>query len=167
MFIDYRKVNKKLVADRFPSPRIDDILDNLGRAKYFSVIDLYSGFYQVSLEEESRDITTFSTEQGSYRWKVLPFGLNIVPNSFSRMMNIAFSGLPPERAFLYIDDIIVIGKSENDHMNNLKSVFDILRQRNLKINPEKCRFFQPEVTFLGHKCTAAGILPDEKKIKNS
>lgn len=166
MCIDYRKVNVKLIADRFPLPRIDEILDNLGRAKYFSTIDLYSGFHQVALEPNSRDITTFSTEKGSFRWKVLPFGLNVSPNSFSRMMSIAFSGLPPDRAFLYIDDIIVIGKSEENHFENLRSVFEILKKFNLKINPEKCRFFQAEVTFLGHKCTAEGILPDDTKIKS-
>lgn len=102
MCTDYRALNKNVVADRYPLPRIDDILDNLGKAKYFSIIDLYSGFHQVPLNESSRDYTTFSTENGSYRWKVLPFGLNISPNSFSRMMTIAFSGLPPEKAFLYI-----------------------------------------------------------------
>lgn len=165
MCIDYRRVNKKLIPDRFPLPRIDEILDNLGRAKYFSVIDLFSGFHQVPLAPNSRDITTFSTEQGSYKWKVLPFGLNVSPNSFSRMMSIAFSGLPPDRAFLYIDDIIVIGRTENHHIVNLKSVFDILRKHNLKINPEKCKFFQAEVTFLGHKCTANGILPDSEKLR--
>lgn len=166
MCIDYRKLNKKLVADRYPLPRIDDILDNFGRAKYFSVIDLFSGFHQVELDEESRDCTTFSTEQGSFRWKVLPFGLNVSPNSFSRMMSIAFSGLPPEKAFLYIDDIIVIGRTENEHLQNLEAVFKLLRERNLKLNAEKCKFFQPEVTFLGHRCTPEGILPDETKIKS-
>lgn len=166
MCIDYRAINKKLIPDKFPLPRIDEILDNLGKAKYFSVIDLYSGFHQVPLEQNSRDITTFSTEQGSFRWKVLPFGLNVSPNSFARMMSIAFSGLPPDRAFLYIDDIIVVGKSENHHLVNLKSVFEVLRKYNLKINPEKCKFFQAEVTFLGHKCTSEGILPDNAKLKS-
>lgn len=166
MCIDYRALNKNIIADKFPLPRIDDILDNLGKAKYFSVVDLFSGFHQVPLNESSRDYTTFSTENGSYRWKVLPFGLNISPNSFSRMMTIAFSGLPPEKAFLYIDDMIVIGRTENDHMKNLESVFKILRDRNLKLNAEKCKFFQPEVTFLGHKCTEQGILPDDTKIKS-
>lgn len=132
MCIDYRKVNKKLIPDKFPFPRIDEILDNLGRAKYFSTIDLFSGFHQV-LEEKSRDITTFSTDKGSFRWKVLPFGLNVAPNSFSRMMTIALAGLPPEKAFLYI----VIGRTEKHHLQNLRAVFEILRNHNLKTKPGK------------------------------
>lgn len=163
--IDYRKVNKQLVADKFPLPRIDDVLESLGKARYFSVIDLFNGFHQVPLDEKSRDITSFSTDDGSFRWKVLPFGLNISPNSFSRMMKIAFSGLPPERAFLYIDDIIVIGRTEKHHLYNLRSVFEILRKFNLKINPNKCKFFQNEVIFLGHECSASGISPDEQKLE--
>lgn len=110
MCIDYRKVNKKLVADKYPLPRIDDVLDGLGRAVFFSVIDLYNGFHQVPLHEESRDITSFSTDEGSFRFKVLPFGLMISPNSFSRMMQMAFSGLSPDKLFIYMDDIIVPGK---------------------------------------------------------
>lgn len=100
MCIDYRNVNKKLIADKYPLPRIDDISDGLGRSIFFTVIDLYNGFHQIPVHESSRDITAFSTEQGSFRWKVLPFGLNVSPNSFSRMMNIAFSGLTPEKAFI-------------------------------------------------------------------
>lgn len=163
MCVDFRAINKKLIADKFPLPRIDDILDNLGRAKYFSVLDLFSGFHQIPLHEDSRDLTSFSTDQGAFRWKVLPFGLNVAPNSFSRMMSIAFSGLEPNRAFLYIDDIIVIGCSKQHHLKNLTNVFDILRKFNLKLNPYKCNFFRPEVTFLGHRCTSSGLLPDNNK----
>lgn len=169
MCLDYRAVNKKLVADKFPLPRIDDILDNLGRAVLFSVIDLYSGFHQIPLDKESRDITAFSTENGSFRWTVLPFGLNISPNSFMRMMNMAFSGISPEKLFIYVDDIIVLGKSEQDHLKNLSDTLRRCRDRNLKINPEKCNFFRTEVLFLGHLCTAHGIKPDPSKyetIKN-
>lgn len=165
MCIDYRGVNRKLIADKFPLPRIDEVLDGLGRAKYFSVIDLYNGFHQVPLEESSRDITAFSTEQGSFRWKVLPFGLNVSPNSFSRMMQIAFSGLCASRLFLYMDDIIVPGKSEKEHIENLEETFKICRLRNLKINPDKCQFFRTEVLYLGHICTANGIRPDPSKFK--
>lgn len=163
MCIDYRKVNKNLIPDRFPLPRIDDILDNLGRSKFFSVLDLYSGFHQVPIEIESRDITAFSTDQGSFRWKVLPFGLNVSPNSFVRMMNLAFSGLPVDQLFIYIDDIIVLGKSESDHMKNLEATLTRCRERNLKINPEKCQFFKREVNYLGHVCSTDGISPDPSK----
>lgn len=166
MCIDYRAVNKKLIADKFPLPRIDDILDNLGRARHFSVLDLFSGFHQIPIHPGSRDITSFSTNSGSFRWKVLPFGLNIALNSFSRMMHMAFSGLPPNQAFLYVDDIIVIGCSMQHHLRNLENVFKIFRKFNLKINPYKCKFFRPEVTFLGHKCTSHGVLPDDSKIES-
>lgn len=163
MVIDYRQLNRKLIADKFPLPRIDEILDGLGRAKYFSCIDLFSGFHQIKLEENSREYTAFSTENGTFQWKVLPFGLNVAPNSFCRMMHLAFAGLPPEQAFLYMDDVIVIGTSENNHLNNLRNVFQICRSRNLKLNPDKCEFFRTEVIFLGHKCTQNGLLPDDTK----
>lgn len=134
--VDFRSVNKKLIADKFPLPRIDDIFDNLGQAKFFSVIDLFSGFWQVPLHPDSRDVTSFSTDSGAFRWKVLPFGLNVAPNSFARMMQIAFSGLEPNQAFLYMDDIIVIGRTERQHISNIRKVFNVLRRRNLKINPK-------------------------------
>lgn len=163
--IDYRKINKKLIPDKYPLPRIDVILDGLGKAKYFSTLDLFSGFHQIPLEKRSREITAFSTEKGIFQWKVLPFGLNISPNSFCRMMAIAFSGLKPEQCFLYVDDIIVLGNNEHNHIDNLKTVFDRCRKYNLKLNPEKCIFFKCEITYLGHKCTDHGILPDDLKIE--
>lgn len=164
MCIDYRLINKKVKADRFPLPRIDEILDGLGRAKFFSILDLFQGFHQVPLHESSRDITSFSTNKGSFRWRVVPFGLNVAPNSFSRMMSIAFSGLSPMQCFLYMDDLIVIGASEQHHLANLQSVFDACRKSNLKLNPYKCQFFRKEVTYLGHLCTPNGVTPDMSKI---
>lgn len=163
MCVDYRQLNRKLIADKFPLLRIDEILDNLGRARYFSCLDLFSGFHQIRLQEDSREYTAFSTDSGTFQWKVLPFGLNVAPNSFCRMMSIAFSGLPPEQAFLYMDDVIVIGTSEENHLHNLENVFKICRAYNLKLNPDKCEFFRREVTFLGHKCTRNGLLPDDTK----
>lgn len=109
--------------------------------------------------------TAFSTETGFYQWKVLPFGINIAPSSFSRMMSLAFSGLNPERVLIYMDDLIVIGFNEKKHLENLKLVFETCRKYNLKLNADKCEFFKTEVTFLGHKCTTNGILPDNSKIK--
>jgi len=169
LVVDYRQVNKKLLSDKFPLPRIDDILDQLGRAKTFSCLDLISGFHQIELEKNSRDITSFSSPNGSYRFKRLPYGLKIAPNSFQRMMTLAFSGLGPDKAFVYMDDLIVIGCSDNHMLSNLKLIFEICRKTNLKLHPDKCTFFNSEVNFLGHKCTDKGILPDEAKfdkIKN-
>lgn len=163
LVVDFRQLNKKLLPDKFPLPRIDTILDQLGRAKYFTTLDLMSGFHQIPLEEQSKKYTAFSTSSGHYHFKRLPFGLNISPNSFQRMMTIALAGLTPECAFVYVDDIVVIGCSENHHLRNLRLVFEKLRQYNLKLNPEKCFFFKQDVTYLGHKITDKGILPDDSK----
>jgi len=125
--IDYRQINKKLLSDKFPLPRIDDILDQLGRAKYFSCLDLMSGFHQIELEKRSKDISSFSTSSW-YRFTRLPFGLKIAPNSFQRMMTIAFSELDLSQAFLYMEDLIVIGCSEKHMVKNLTDVFEKSRK---------------------------------------
>lgn len=164
MCIDYRRLNKNIIADKFPLPRIEVILEGLGRAKYFSTMDLYSGFHQIPLKKESRPLTAFSTDSGFFQWKVLPFGINVAPASFCRMMTIAFSRLSPLQAFIYMDDLIVIGFTENQHLNNLRKVLQSCREHNLKLNPDKCHFFKQEVTFLGHNCTSDGLKPDPKKI---
>lgn len=164
MCVDYKLLNKKLIPDKFPLARIDEIHDNLGRAKYFSILDLHAGYHQIPLEKESRPLTAFSTDTGFYQWKVLPFGINIAPASFSRMMTMAFSKLNPERVLIYMDDLIVIGFNEKSHIENLTLVFKTCRKYNLKLNAEKCKFFKTEVTFLGHICTTNGLLPDNRKI---
>lgn len=161
--VDYREVNKKLLADRFPLPRMDDLLDQLGRARFFSIIDLLNGFYQIELDEESKDITSFSTDKGSFKFNSIPFGLKIGPNSFQRMMTIAFSGLSPSKCFIYMDDLVVIAVSEDQMIKNLTEIFQTCRKFNLKLNPDKCQFFRKEVTYLGHKCTENGIMPDDSK----
>lgn len=106
--VDYRSINKKLLSDTFPLPRVDDILDQLGRARLFSCIDFLNGFHQVPLEEDSKDITSFSTDKGSFRFNSIPFGLKIGPSSFQRMMTLAFTGLPPDQGFIYMDDLIIV-----------------------------------------------------------
>lgn len=169
LVVDFRQLNKTIIADKFPLPRIDEMLDNLGRAKYFTTLDLASGFHQIELNENSKHYTAFSSSSGHYEFNRLPFGLNVSPNSFQRMMTIALSGLPPECAFLYIDDILVVGCSVNHHFKNLETVFKRLRQYNLKLNPAKCNFFKHDVTYLGHHISEKGILPDPSKynvIKN-
>lgn len=163
LVVDYRNLNKKVVSDKFPLPRIEEILDRLGNARYFSVLDLRSGFHQIEIENESREATAFSADTGHYQFTKLPFGLKISPNSFQRMMTIAMAGLSPERTFLYIDDLIVFGKSLKEHDENLEQVFKRCRLYNLKLNPKKCKFLLKSVTYLGHLITDQGILPDPDK----
>lgn len=166
---DFRGVNKKLIHDTYPLPRMDDILDELGDNKFFSILDLTSGFHQIELTEDCRDITAFSTQSGSFRYKVLPFGLKVSPSAFARMIASAFSSLPYNVCFTYLDDIIIVGKSEAEHLHNIEQVFSVCERLCLKLNPKKCKFFKTQVTYLGHTCTSDGILPDTAKysaIKN-
>lgn len=161
--IDYRSLNKSLIADSYPLPRMDEILDGLGQNQFFSTIDLAQGFHQIPLSDESKDFTTFSTSAGSFKWNVLPFGLKVSPSAFARMIHSAFAELIPNVCFVYLDDIIILGKTEEEHLNNLQLVFETCKHLNLKLNPKKCFFFQSQVTYLGHRCTSDGVLPDPAK----
>lgn len=168
LVVDFRKLNEKIVNDKFPLTRLEDVLDKLGRAKYFSTLDMTSSFHQIDLHENSRPLTAFSTGNGHYQFKRLPFGLKISSNSFQRMLTIALSGLDAE-AFLYVDDIIIFGCSLKHHNENLIKVFQRLRKFNLKLNAGKCSFLKPEVVYLGHLITDKGIKTDPAKynvIKN-
>jgi Reverse transcriptase (RNA-dependent DNA polymerase) len=123
----------------------------------------------VGIESHSRPITAFLTNQDHFQFRRLPFGLKISPNSFQRMMAIAMSGLASDAAFMYIDDIVVVGCSLENHLENLRKVFQRLREVNLKVNPSKCQFLQTKVIFLGHQISDKGIEPDPSKfnvIKN-
>lgn len=163
MVLDYRKVNLKLLPVRTPIPRMDEIFDNLGGSTIFSVLDLASGFHQIPLKEEARKLTSFTTPLGQFQFKRLPFGLSVSPGLFSRMMSIAFSKLIPGKAWVYMDDLVCLGRSEKDHLKNLREIFEICRSKNLKLNPLKSNFFRPEVTYLGHLLSKEGVKPNPAK----
>lgn len=164
LVIDYRKLNVVIEDDKFPLPNIDDIIDALAGAKYFSHLDLSQGYYQCLLRPEDRPVTAFATPSGQYQMTRLPMGLKISPSSFSRLMTIAMSGLDMTKCLVYLDDIIVFGKSIEEHNKNLIDVFEKLRKVNLKLNPKKCNFFKTELLYLGHLISAEGIKPDPAKI---
>lgn len=164
LVVDFRKLNDKIINDEFPLTRLEDILDKLRRAKYFSTLDLTSSFHQIELNHSSRPCTAFSTPDGHYQYTRLPFGLKIPSNSFQRMLTIALSGLESE-AFLYVDYIIVFGCSLKHHNANLVEVFDKLQRYNLKLNANKCCFLKSEVIYLGHLITPNGIKPDLSKFE--
>lgn len=163
--IDYRELNKRIKDDKFPLPCISEILDSLSGAMVFSHLDLTQSYYQLSLAPSSRPYTAFTTDRAQYQMKRLPMGLKTSPSSFSRAMTIALAGLNYESCFIYLDDIIVFGKSLKEHNTNLVKVLQRLRQVNLKLNPQKCEFLRKEMLYLGHVISAAGISPDPEKVE--
>lgn len=163
--IDYRLLNKQIKDDNFPLPCISEILDSLSGAVYFSHLDLAQGYYQVELDQASRPCTAFTTERGQFQMKRLPMGLKISPSTFSRVMTIAMAGLNYESCFVYLDDLIIFGNNLVNHNQNLVKVLTRLREVNLKLNPNKCKFLRKEILYLGHVISSAGILPDPEKIR--
>ena len=163
--VDYRQLNNLTVKDSYPLPRIDTCFDALGGAKYFSTLDLRQGYWQVENDPESSDKTTFITRKGSFKFKVLPFGLSNAPAVFQRLMNMVMQGLTWEACLVFLDDIIVIALTFEQHLERLNAVFQRLKSANLKLKPSKCRLFQARVKFLGSVVSADGIEPDPDKLK--
>ena len=161
--VDFRKLNNVTIGDAFPLPNITDILDQLGNSKYFTTLDLASGFHQVPIDPKDAPKTAFSTIFGHYEFTRMPFGLKGAPATFQRLMNSVLTGLQGIRCFVYLDDVVVYGNSLEDHNNKLIDVLKRLRQHSLKLHPDKCEFLRKEVQYLGHVITENGIKPDERK----
>jgi hypothetical protein len=162
--IDYRALNKITKRDVYPLPRIDDALDSLGSAKFFTTLDLPSGFWQVPMDEADREKTAFITRFGQFMFNRMPFGLTNAPATFQRLMDAVLTGLTWKLCLVYIDDIIIFSPSFNQHLSDLQEVFDRLRNANLSIKLSKCRFCSPEVEYLGHIVTKDGVRTDPKKV---
>ena len=167
--IDYRSLNSKTVKDTFNIPLIDDCIDSLYGKRLFCVLDLSAGFYQIPLEEKSKDKTSFSTRFGSFRWKRMPMGLCNSPATFQRAMQLVLRGLTWEELIVYLDDIIVLGTDFESTLRSLRNIFIRFRDHNLKLKPKKCQFFKTEVEFLGKLVSGNGtaIAPDKiEAVKN-
>ncbi|MCO5583684.1 hypothetical protein L7F22_037597 [Adiantum nelumboides] len=149
MCIDYRALNKNTIKNRFPKPRIDDILDKLEGTAMFSRIDLKSGYHQIRIRSEDVHKTALRTTFGLYKFLVMPFGLTNAPATFIRMMDRIFR---PHQQFVgtFFDDMIVYSKNEEEHRHHLAIVFKELRNHRLLINAKKSEFFLEEIHFLGH-----------------
>ena len=150
--VDFRQLNAATVKDAHPLPRIDDLLDALHGALWFSTLDLKSGYWQVPILEQDKEKTAFCTSSGQlYEFNQVPFGLCNAPATFSRLMDRVFSGLHWETCLFCLDDIIVFSSSPwEEHLARFRQVFERLRQANLKLGAEKCTFAAKEVSYLGH-----------------
>ena len=155
--VDYRKLNDVTRKDAYPLPRIDDTLDALKGSMYFSTLDLYSGYWQVKMDEADKPKTAFITRQGLYQFCTMPFGLCNAPATFERLMELTLTGLTWRCCLVYLDDIIVYGRTFEEALNNLRLVLTRLRRADLKLKPSKCDLFRAQVPFLGHIVTRDGI----------
>ena len=163
--VDYRKLNAVTQKDAYPLPRIDDNLEALKGAQWFSTLDLASGYWQVEMSPADKEKTAFCTKYGLYHFNVMPFGLCNAPGTFERLMETVLKGMQWERAVLYLDDIIIFSKDIQEHMERLEEIFQRLKAANLTLKPAKCHFFQQEVEFLGHIVSKEGVRTDPKKIE--
>ncbi|RXN11109.1 Transposon Ty3-I Gag-Pol poly [Labeo rohita] len=165
MCVDYSQLNSKTRKDAFPLPRIEESLDALAGARWFSTLDLASGYNQVPVAEGDRFKTAFCTPFGLFEYNRMPFGLCNVPSTFQRLMQRLFGDQQCQSVLLYLDDIVVFSSSVAQHLMRLEIVLSRLEQQGLKAKLEKCSFFQKEVRYLGHIISAQGVSTDPSKIQ--
>ncbi|XP_077378012.1 uncharacterized protein LOC144019084 [Festucalex cinctus] len=162
--VDYRLLNSKTRKDAFPLPRIEESLDALCGARWFSTIDLASGYNQVPVSEPDQHKTAFCTPFGLFEFNRMPFGLCNAPSTFQRLMQRMFGDQQGQSLLLYLDDIVVFSSSVAQHLQRLELVLGRLQKEGLKAKLEKCNFFQKEVKYLGHVISSEGVSTDPDKI---
>jgi hypothetical protein len=165
MCIDYRSLNEVTIKNKYPLPRIDDLFDQLQGAKYFSKIDLRSGYHQLRIKEADIQKTAFVTRYEQYEFTVMPFGLTNAPAFFMNLMNKVFMEELGKFVVVFIDDILIYSKSRKDHERHLQIVLGRLRAHQLYAKLSKCEFWLEKIAFLGHTLTAEGIEVDPSKVE--
>lgn len=165
MCIDYRTLNSRTIPDQYTTPRIDDALDCLTGSKWFSVLDLRSGYYQIPMSEQDKEKTAFICPVGFYQFERMPQGITGAPATFQRLMEKAVGDMHLLQVIVYLDDIIVFGKTLEEHENRLLKVLDRLEEVGLKLSLDKCQFCQPKVKYVGHIVSETGIATDPEKVE--
>ena len=161
--VDMRRANEAIVRERHPIPTVDEVLQDMTQSSVFSKLDLKWGYHQLELSEESRDITTFSTHAGLYRYKRLMFGVTSAPEIYQHAIQQALYGCEGVRNIS--DDIILHGKDDQQHDERLEKLLQRLQQRGLTLNGEKCKFKMPQLEFMGYLLSTRGIGPTESKVE--
>ena len=165
MCVDYIALNKITIKNRYPLPRIDELFDRLRGARYFTKIDLRSGYHQIRIANEDSKKTAFKTRYGHYEFLVMPFGLTNAPATLMSMMNDIFRPVLDQFDVIFIDDILVYSSTLEEHTRNLRHVLQTLRENHLYAKLSKCEFAKQEMEFLGHIVTPNGLKVDPKKVE--
>lgn len=163
LVIDYRNLNLITIADKFPIPNIDEILDKMGKAMYFTTLDLAKGFMQIEVHPDDIQKTAFSTSSGHYEYLRMPFGLCNAPATFQRLMNHVLAEHIGKICFVYLDDIIIFSTSLQNHLESIEKIFKSLRNANLKVQLDKSEFLKHETEYLGHIISDQGVRPNPRK----
>ena len=171
MCIDYRKVDQCLVTAHnsnngkavsiFPLPKIQELLSHLNKCKYFSSLNLHSGYYHISFTDEAKKKMAFVTADGKYQWNIVPFGLATAVSTFQHLISKVLTSLS-DFVFTYLDDALVFSETYDDHIHHLNEVFACFDKGGLKIKLSKCQFFKTQLHYLGHKISADGLEPNLK-----
>lgn len=162
--VDFRKLNTVTTADKYPIPEITEVLSHLGGNKFFTVVDLKSGFHQIPLKEEDIEKTALSVNNGKYEFTWLPFGLKNAPAIFQRALDDILRKFIGKTCYVYIDDIIIFSKDEESHFGHLREIFSTLAAANMSVQLDKCKFLEKEVEFLGFKVTEHGISTIKERV---
>jgi hypothetical protein len=165
--IDYRKLNSVTKADKYPLPRIEELLHLAKQTLYMTTIDLKSGYWQISVRESDRDKTCFTSPFGTFRFKRMPFGLKNSGATFQRLIDRFRNGLNDIAILAYLDDLIIVSPSFQKHISDLKQVFERLKHFGLRANRSKCCFVRESINYLGHVITKGGIRVNPLKVEPS
>ena len=165
--IDFRRLNTLTVKDSHPLPRICETLESLAGAAHYLTFDLNSGFWQVPMDEESKQYTAFTLgSMGLYECKSMPFGLCNTPSTFQRLMQNCLGELNLTYYLIYLDDVIVFSEMLEEHLQRMGVAFDHLREHSLKLKPSKCNVFKPKINYLAHHVSQKGVLPSKKNLES-
>jgi hypothetical protein len=162
--IDYRALNTQTVKDRFPIPIVDELLDELHGAHYFTKLDLRSGYHQVPMHPDDIGKTAFRTHHGHFEFLVMAFGLTNAPSTFQAMMNDVLRSFLLRFVLVFFDDILIYSPSWTEHLQHVRAVFQQLRTHHLSLKQSKCSFGAQEVAYLGHIIDSSGVSMDPTKI---
>ena len=165
MVIDYRRLNNRTIKDSYNLPKIEDILTSLSGAKWFSTLDLKSGYYQIEMHEDDKEKTAFACPLGFYEFNKLPQGVVNAPATFQRFMEKTMADMMRRGCMVFLDDLVIYSDTLQNHEERLRMVFERLAKNGLKLSPSKCKLYQTKVSYLGHLISQDGIATDPEKIE--